>query len=55
MLARLEQVSTQGAARGNLAERGGFFPPLKAKDFGSSRFRALPISHRSWENSIPET
>jgi hypothetical protein len=33
-----------------LAERGGFFPPLKAKDFGSSRFRALPISYRFGEN-----
>ena len=29
MLARLEQVSTQGAARGNLAERGGFEPPVQ--------------------------
>jgi hypothetical protein len=35
--------------------RGGILSALKAKDFGSSRFRAPPISHHFGENSIPET
>jgi hypothetical protein len=48
-------LSHCGVILERMAERGGFSLALITKDFGSSRFRVLPISHRFWENSLPET